>query len=211
MTASGRGVHYKKQTVEKSLELSVFTRDRHGNVGPLGGAWTLSWIGPTGESIASVGMTSVYPSIGRPKLRLRYTLSGGRTDEKIPVDYTVPLTATPCHFGGERDWFLCPGAGCGRRVAKLHHPPGATYFLCRYCHGLTYEGRQRHRGRAYEVFGKYGLYRRRLEMAHGPRQRLRWSLRLLDAEERIKTYKSTYQLRFLERLNRLKRRSSLTS
>jgi hypothetical protein len=27
----------------------------------------------------------------------------------------VPLERTPCHFGGERPWFLCPSMEC------MHH------------------------------------------------------------------------------------------
>jgi hypothetical protein len=48
------------------------------------------------------------------------------------------LEGTAQHFGGVRWWFLCPLAGCGRRVAKLYLPPGGRYFGCRRCHRLTY-------------------------------------------------------------------------
>jgi hypothetical protein len=46
----------------------------------------------------------------------------------------VPLAHTPCHYGGTRPWFLCPG--CGRRVAVLYllH----SRFVCRRCGDVGY-------------------------------------------------------------------------
>jgi hypothetical protein len=52
----------------------------------------------------------------------------------------VPLSWTACNFGGERPWFVCPGAGCGRRVAILYGP--GRYFLCRHCYDLVYESQR---------------------------------------------------------------------
>ncbi len=49
--------------------------------------------------------------------------------------YPVRLEYTPCRYGGERVWFRCPEAGCGRRVAILY---GGARFACRKCHGLAY-------------------------------------------------------------------------
>jgi hypothetical protein len=56
------------------------------------------------------------------------------------VKEPVPLEWTPCNFGGERPWFVCPGAGCGRRVAVLYGP--GRYFLCRHCYGLSYQSQR---------------------------------------------------------------------
>jgi hypothetical protein len=53
------------------------------------------------------------------------------------VKETVPLDWAPCNLGGERPWFICPRAGCGRRVAVLYGP--GRYFLCRYCYDLAYQ------------------------------------------------------------------------
>lgn len=51
---------------------------------------------------------------------------------------SVELTHTPCHFGGLRPWFLCPGHGdeCIGRVALLYERDG--HFRCRGCHRLRY-------------------------------------------------------------------------
>jgi hypothetical protein len=51
------------------------------------------------------------------------------------VRYPVRLDRTACHLGGERVWWRCPAAGCGRRVAILF---GGSIFACRNCHKLAY-------------------------------------------------------------------------
>ena len=56
------------------------------------------------------------------------------------VNEPVPLKWTPCNLGGERPWFLCPGAGCGKRIAVLYGP--GKYFLCRHCYNLSYESQR---------------------------------------------------------------------
>jgi hypothetical protein len=63
--------------------------------------------------------------------------SGGEWEE---AREPVPLTWTACNFGGERPWFICPGARCGRRVAILYGP--GRYFLCRHCYDLRYESQR---------------------------------------------------------------------
>jgi len=63
----------------------------------------------------------------------------GKVDGE-PVRYMAGLSWTPCRFGGERPWFLCPGSGCGRRCAILYC--ATRYFLCRQCNGLAYRSQQ---------------------------------------------------------------------
>ena len=69
--------------------------------------------------------------------RHRRGLGGEWKDVKDPVS----LEWTPCNFGGERPWFVCPGVvngkRCGRRVAILYGP--RKYFLRRHCYDLRYE------------------------------------------------------------------------
>lgn len=64
------------------------------------------------------------------------------------------LEWTPCNFGGERPWFVCPG--CGRRAAILYEDGGR--LLCRRCLDLAYRSQRE---------GDLDLARRRLEKAHG--------------------------------------------
>lgn len=52
----------------------------------------------------------------------------------LPVRECVVIDRTPCHLGGARVWFRCPG--CGGRVAVLFTRTGL--FRCRQCHGLAY-------------------------------------------------------------------------
>ena len=56
------------------------------------------------------------------------------------ITQRVPITWTPCAFGGQRPWFRCDvysrGRYCGRRVALLHSAGGP--FACRHCYGLAY-------------------------------------------------------------------------
>jgi hypothetical protein len=71
---------------------------------------------------------------------LTYRHRSGPGDEWEDVREPVALTWTACNFGGERPWFICPGAGCGRRVAVLYGP--GRYFLCRHCYDLVYESQR---------------------------------------------------------------------
>lgn len=64
---------------------------------------------------------------------------------------TIPLTQTPCTFGGWRYWFLCPS--CIRKVGVLYRKPMKRQFLCRDCHKLTYQLTKYRRSR-HEVFMK---------------------------------------------------------
>ncbi|CZG10327.1 TPA: hypothetical protein JBE46_02375 [Legionella pneumophila subsp. pneumophila] len=49
--------------------------------------------------------------------------------------YPFLLNWTPCRFGGERPWFICPAKGCQRRVAILY---SGSIYACRHCHQLAY-------------------------------------------------------------------------
>jgi hypothetical protein len=69
-----------------------------------------------------------------------YRHTRGLGDDWEDVKETVALEWTPCNFGGERPWFICPGADCGRRVALLYGP--GKYFLCRHCYVLRYESQR---------------------------------------------------------------------
>ncbi len=56
------------------------------------------------------------------------------TDRTWPRTQSISLQRTPCHYGGTRAWFGCPG--CGQRCAKLYFCDGS--FRCRKCHELGY-------------------------------------------------------------------------
>ena len=90
------------------------------------------------------------------KLSYATTINGQRQN----VNYRVPLSWTMCNYGGKRPWFICPGEGCGRRVAKLYLRKG--YFLCRHCHDLTYSSQRktkesRQLSKAGRIYRKLGI------------------------------------------------------
>jgi hypothetical protein len=61
-------------------------------------------------------------------------------DEWEDVHELVSLEWTACNFGGDRPCFVCPGAGCGQRVALLYGK--RRYFLCRHCYDLVYDSQR---------------------------------------------------------------------
>ncbi len=71
----------------------------------------------------------------RDKVVFSYRHHSGLGGEWKNLEEPIPLKWTPCNFGGERPWFVCPGVvngvACGRRVAILYGP--GKYFLCRLC------------------------------------------------------------------------------
>ena len=71
---------------------------------------------------------------------LTYRHRSGPSGEWEDIREPVFLSWTVCNFGGERPWFICPGAGCGRRVAILYGP--GRYFLCRHCYDLSYQSQR---------------------------------------------------------------------
>jgi hypothetical protein len=140
------GWHTKKDTVEDCRVLSIFDLKQKGILKPdvvKSGSWIWS-NAYTGAVRARVG----YKLNTRSPfsfMHLTYTITRwhGRKDD---MDYLVQLQTTPCHFGGERWWFVCPlttnGRACKRRVGKLYLPTGGRYFGCRHCYDLTYKSSQ---------------------------------------------------------------------
>ena len=125
-----------KSTVDDTRSISVRRWQRDGLLKL--GHW-FRWTRSTdGEERASIGVL-----VRSGAVELSYTSRSGAEDPR-QVKYSVPLTWTPCTYGGRRPWFICCGVvngrPCGRRVAKLNS--GGTYFLCRHCYALTYESRR---------------------------------------------------------------------
>ena len=66
---------------------------------------------------------------------------GGRAGT-VALPPVVRLVARRLRTGGRVWEFICPGAGCGRRVRRLYRPAGFALYACRRCHGLTYRSCQ---------------------------------------------------------------------
>jgi hypothetical protein len=127
-----------KRRVEDCLSIDVRCWKREGVLEP-GRVATASWY-RYGRRSSSMGVRALHGAV-----ELSYLVRpGGAWGPKEDVSYRVRLAWTPCNFGGERPWFLCPGivngVACYRRVAKLYLK--GRYFLCRHCHDLTYASRQ---------------------------------------------------------------------
>ena len=95
----------------------------------------VKWI-RLGHAIASM---TVRPETDRVYLILRNRIS---PDEWTIVRLCVRLDWTPCHYGGQRAWFLC--AHCNRRAAVLY---GSATIACRQCLGLAYTSTRENKAR----------------------------------------------------------------
>jgi hypothetical protein len=158
MGGVGSGNSYrfdKKTTTGECHSVDVRYLHREGLLKP--GRWfSLRWSRADRET-GSIRCTVIGDQ--KPKrVILTYRHRSGPSGEREDVQEPVPLTWTACNFGGQRAWFVCPGAGCGRRVAVLYGP--GSYFLCRHCYDLVYES-QRENG-MYRALHKAQSIRERL-------------------------------------------------
>jgi len=148
----GRRLYSDRLTTDECKSISVFSLRRDEYFAGIRSGMR-SW------SRAGVRTGSVYITVstmrGDEHIHFRYTHTNGRTGEKTDLDYKAQLVTTPCHFGGERWWFICPcsvnGRYCGRRVGVLYWV--GKYFGCRHCYNLVYESSRNHRS-FYEAFAK---------------------------------------------------------
>ncbi len=123
----------KKTTTGECHSVDVRYLHRNGLLKP-GHSFSLRW-SRAGRQTGSIGGVAY-----RDQVTLLYRHRRGPGGEWEDVKEMVPLTWTACNFGGERPWFVCPGAGCGRRVAVLYGP--GKYFLCRHCCDLVYQSQR---------------------------------------------------------------------
>ena len=137
----GRYYWSKKEEADhlKSVNISFLNKHAYLKMGWRSGDITWS---RNGEKTGSI---SIQSSIAEDEqyIKFIYTKTDSNTREKKDFNYKIPLTTTPCFFGGKRYWFTCPwyanGVYCGRRVGVLYL--GNDYFACRHCNNLTYNSR----------------------------------------------------------------------
>jgi hypothetical protein len=123
----------KKTTTDECHSVDVRYLHREGLLKP--GHWfSLRWSRAGRETGSIRGAVEGSDRSNHFLLLYRYRIGPG--NEWEDVHEPVSLEWTACNFGGERPLFICPGAGCGRRVAVLYGP--GRYFLCRYCYDLVY-------------------------------------------------------------------------
>jgi hypothetical protein len=118
-----------KDTTNNMRALDIRRLQRDGLLIP-GRAFGWNWT-RNGETVASIQMRASDEFV---TLIYRHQKDGEEWQSK---EYPVPLDWTPCTLGGRRAWFICPAAGCGRRVALLYFG-GAGIFACRHCYKLAY-------------------------------------------------------------------------
>ena len=129
-TGSGRRCVYDtKPTTNQYLSIDARHWKREGLLTP-GMAFSFQWK----RSGCELGAMEVQVEPDSVILTYRYHRPRSEAEGNA-VRYPIYLEWTACHFGGERPWFLCPGRGCGRRVAILYAGP---YFTCRKCLKLAY-------------------------------------------------------------------------
>jgi hypothetical protein len=138
--------HYTKTAVEDCRKLPMKTL--HSKL-LQGWRWgSLSW-SRGDEPMGSISYRVTGDEIPET-IRLIYTITKHGTGKKTDFDYPVRLTTSPLPWGGYRFWFICPAAGCHRRVSVLYLPPRGEYFACRHCYRLSYRSRQEgYRDRAF--------------------------------------------------------------
>lgn len=137
-----------KTLAEDCLNIDVRQLNRKGCLEP---GQRLSWKWQNGSNITIAtepGAIELFYGISR----------NGLPREDVHTE--IPLSWSSCNYGRERPWFICPGKGCGRRVAKLYL--AGKYFLCRHCHELAYssqrEGKEfRSLNKARKIYRRLGV------------------------------------------------------
>ena len=129
---SGRRWYWdSKSTTEDYRSLDVRRFQRDGLLKP-GQDFNWQW-SRNGEKVASIRVRTE-----NNRIILIYRQRSG--DEAWQdKEYPVVLDWTDCNYGGQRAWFRCPAAGCGRRVAVLY---SGGIFACRHCSRLAYESQR---------------------------------------------------------------------
>jgi hypothetical protein len=116
----------KKTTTGECHSVDVRYLHREGLL--KSGHWfSLRW-SRAGRETGSIRSGVVNGGSRPARITLRYRHRSGSSGDWDDVQESVPLSWTECNFGGERLWFICPGAGCGRRVAILSGP--GSYARC---------------------------------------------------------------------------------
>jgi hypothetical protein len=175
----------KKTTTDETHGVDMRYLHRKGLL-KSGGWFSLRW--SRGEhEIGSIGGSVEGHLRSRPeRVILRYRYRSGQGSEWEDVWEPVSLEWTACNFGGARPWFVCPGAGCGRRAAILYGP--GRYFLCRRCYDLVYESQRDNK-----------MYRA-LHRAQAIRERLGGSVNMMEPfpEKPKEMHHDTYMRLFWE-------------
>lgn len=117
----GAGRPRRKNKTSEVLRIDVRRFQRDGLLDDL---YSVRWVWPNGARIA----LQTSPTAITTTFRYRV-----RDDVWHEVDQRIAIDRTPCHFGGNRAWFVCPE--CAGRVAILYLWCAPR---CRTCAALAY-------------------------------------------------------------------------
>src|SRR3989338_1167587 len=151
----GRYYSSKKEGADYLKKISVPWLHKFGYFcGHKSGA--IIWTNNATGKQSSIGIeVSMFDGDGH--LRIHYTQTNNYTSEEKDFNYKIPLTTTPCRYGGKRYWFICPwyknSVYCGKRVGTLYKD--GDYFACRHCYNLTYSSRKQNR--RYNLFPLFNV------------------------------------------------------
>jgi len=145
----------KKATTGECHGVDVRYLHREGLLEP-GRSFSLRWSRAGRETGSIRGTVEGSDRPERVLLLYRHRSDPGAEWEEVYEPVSLDWTA--CNFGGERPWFVCPGAGCVRRVAIVYGL--GRYFLCRHCYDLVYESQRENA--MYRALSKAQAIRERL-------------------------------------------------
>lgn len=119
--------HWTRDTTDGLRRLDVRELARCGQLRP-GTRSRWSWT-RYGQLVAEIDLDARTDA-----LLLDYRIKRPADPDGRTIAERIALDFTPCHFGGSRPWFRCPG--CGRRRAVLYSVSGR--FRCMGCHDLAH-------------------------------------------------------------------------
>jgi len=141
ISAMARYYYSSKHEADYLKQVSVYFLKKHGYFDTGFHSGTINW-SRFGEETGKISIQSTLFG-GEKYVRFIYTSTNRETGDKTDYDYNIQLTSSPCYFGGERYWFVCPfyshGVYCGKRVGTLYL--GDKYFACRHCNNLSWNSR----------------------------------------------------------------------
>jgi hypothetical protein len=124
---SGRGSRCSNILCTEEVKRVDIRHMKNNKMLSTGRKGTLSWTANGSPS----GSVAFVVREDRLELNYRYRVYG---DDWESAHQDVYFDFTPCHYGDQRKWFLCPR--CNARVAVLYG--AGTYFYCRHCYQLPY-------------------------------------------------------------------------
>jgi len=150
--------------------------------------------------------------LGGRFIKFKYSLK--EDNQERVYNYKIPISVTPCHFGGVRYWFRCYANlrhCCGNRVTTLFLG-SAGIFACRHCYNLSYNARNKNRRESiYPILEKNRLIQEQAEILLSKGYRPHYAglptkklLRYLKITRKIEEYNRmsiNYPKRFFRRLN----------